>query len=265
MSHYAIGDIQGCHASLLELIDEIEFDPQRDRLWLCGDLVNRGPDSLGALRWIHEHRRWRGVAGAKRRDTVDEVLHTPEGERLLEWLVGRPLLHRETIETREGPVEHVLVHAGVLPHWSIDEATSRAERGSDYLRGPDGVGVLERVAAGRDLLEPDDPRSPEAAAHTVQILTNLRVCDAEGRPHLRFNGPPDEAPSGLRPWYDFPSRVEDAAIFVCGHWAAQGLVRRPHLVALDSGCVWGGQLSAVRLEDGELFQVECENGHPEED
>lgn len=274
MSTYAIGDIQGCRRSLAALLERIDFDSSHDRLWICGDLVNRGPDSLGVLRWAFENReaavivlgnhdlhllaRWRGVAPRRPMDTIDDVLDAPDRDELLGWLLTQPLLERRTLEPGSGRSESfLLLHAGILPHWSVEEARQRASQASEMLRSDRGERVLETLAARRPLAEPRRRDGVEAAAHTLQILTNLRVCGPDGEARLDFNGAPGDAGPDLVPWHEFPSRRDEDTTFVCGHWAAQGLELRPRLLALDSGCVWQGQLTAVRLEDREVFQVKC--------
>jgi bis(5'-nucleosyl)-tetraphosphatase (symmetrical) len=233
---YAVGDVQGCFRTLERLLRRIRFDPGGDRLWLAGDLVNRGPRSLEVLRLarglgeslvcvlgnhdVHLLGLALGVRPRKRADTLDAVLGAPDRDELVDWLRRRPLLHRE-----DG---RLLVHAGLQPAWTAAEA-------EDVARS------LERRLRGRDAL-------------ALQTFTLLRTCARDGRPCRDFSGPPDEAPKGCHPWFTVPGRRAADTLVVCGHWAALGLRREGNVLALDTGCVWGGPLSAVRLDDGTLFQ-----------
>ncbi len=273
MATYAIGDVHGCSATLRALLDGLPFRPERDRLWMVGDLVNRGPDSLGVLRWarrtsetlgdrfaavlgnhdLHLLGLASGVVPAKRRDTLEPVLRAPDRDELLDWLASRPLLQRTD--------DAVLVHGGLPPCWELDEAEELARDAEAGLGSPERRRLLASFekppARWRDDLEPLERRSFVLAA-----LTLIRMVSADGSPCLGFTGPPDQAPRGCKPWYDAPGRTSTGATVVCGHWAALGLHLAPGVVALDSGCVWGGPLTAVRLEDGEVFQVENRDAAP---
>jgi len=267
MATYAIGDVQGCHRTLLELLDRISFQPGRDRLWFTGDLVNRGPRSLEVLRWAKEHDRdlvavlgnhdlhllgvAAGVVPPRRRDTLAEVLGAADREPLLAWLRGRPFLYREA--------GYVMVHAGLLPAWTVAEAEALAREASAALRSPAAPDFLASV------LRSSAPAGPPGdVARAAMALTRLRLCQPDGIPHEGFSGSPDSAPDGSIPWFAFPGRRSAAWRIIFGHWAALGLMRTPTLLALDTGCVWGGSLTAVRLEDRATFQVSCldETGDP---
>lgn len=261
MAIYAIGDVQGCAASLHRLLDTISPDLSRDRLWFVGDLVNRGKSSLQVLRTVvalgdaartvlgnhdlHLLARAAGVVEAKRRDTVEDVLGAPDRAELLAWLRTRPLLHRED--------RFVLVHAGIPPRWSPEEAESRAREAETALRGPSGSRFL--AAYTRRASEPPDRDPAGIRAADAYALTNLRAVDPEGLPVHGFKGPPSEAPKGCVPWFRAPGRRSGDATLVFGHWAALGLLVEPRLLALDTGCVWGGRLTAVRLSDRRVFSV----------
>ncbi len=261
MATFVLGDIHGCFATLEALLARMPFDPDFDRLWLVGDLVNRGPDSLGVLRWAkglagrmgerlvavlgnHDLRllaRHVGIGKARPRDTLEEVLAAPDRDELVGWLGARPFLHRE------GDV--VLVHAGLLPEWEPDAAEAWARRVEAALAGPRGTDLLRPPPQDGADPVPADLRSALAS------FTLLRTCTVEGLP-CHFSGPPEEAPSGCVPWFRIPGRRSAQATVVCGHWAALGLVVEPRVVALDTGCVWGQRLTAMRLEDQALFQQE---------
>lgn len=273
MATYAIGDLQGCFEPLERLVESIAFDPARDRLWFVGDLVNRGPDSLACLRFVrglgdaavcvlgnhdvHLLCVAEGVERARARDTLDDVLGAPDRGELLAWLRARPLVHVEGA--------HALVHAGLLPSWSVERARELAAEVEAELRGPDCRGFLARLYGDEPDRWSDELAGIERLRVIVNAMTRLRVCDASGAMVLRFKGEPGEASDGWTPWFDMPGRRSAGHTVVCGHWSALGLCLRPDLLSLDSGCVWGRGLTAVRLEDRALFQVDCRGGAgPEE-
>ena len=265
MAPYAIGDLQGCFEPLERLVARIGFDPARDRLWFVGDLVNRGPDSLACLRFVkglgdravtvlgnhdlHLLCVAAGVESARKRDTLDDVLHAPDRDALLEWLRGRALMHVE------GP--YAMVHAGLLPEWSVDEARSLAAEVESVLRGPGHRDFLDRLYGDEPSRWSDSLAGMERLRVIVNATTRLRVCHADGAMALSYKGEPGEASEGLIPWFDMPGRRSATHTIVCGHWSALGLCTRAKLLSLDSGCVWGRALTAVRLEDRALFQVDC--------
>ena len=258
MATFAIGDLHGCKSALDRLLERLPFDPDRDRLWLVGDLVNRGPSSLATLRWarrtaaalgerfvavlgnhdLHLLSAASGLRKPRPLDTLEEVLEAADGEELVDWLARRPLLHRQDGWT--------LVHAGFLPEWDGRQAAAAARRAEELLRGPRRGELLAARATS-------DPELAEAR-RGLDALTRLRTLDARGRP-ADFSGPPDEAPSGLVPWFRVPHRGSAGEAIVCGHWAALGLHREGGVTAIDTACVWGGALTALRLDDGEVFQV----------
>jgi len=255
MATYVVGDIHGCFKTLERLLLTLPFESGRDRLWLTGDLVNRGPSSLEVLRWAWSASRSLGdrfvtVLGnhdlhllstadghgrAHHRAAFEPVLNAPDRDTLIRWLARRPLLHRE------GSI--VLVHAGLFPEWSLEEAAARARAVEEILADD-----LQRAA----LLE-----STEMSLQMTRDLygfTSLRVLDATGEPR-DFTGPPESAPAGCVPWFETRDRQSLEATLVTGHWAALGLRVTDNFLALDTGCVYGGSLTAVRLEDHEIFSV----------
>ena len=264
MATYVIGDIQGCFDALQRLLSVIDFRTDRDRLWLAGDIVNRGPDSLATLRWCLEHTdnvvavlgnhdlhllaRAAGAAGPKRRDSLDELLRAPDRDELLDWLRHKPLLYRE-----DG---YTMVHAGLLPAWSVDEAEAIATAYSAELHGA-------RMPLALRALRDQDIHLPELRelAQNAGLLTRIRTCTADGQPCAEFAGAPQDAPLGCMPWFRVPNRKSQDDCIVFGHWAALGLLLEDNLIALDTGCVWGHSLTAVRLEDRAVFQVPA-SGHP---
>lgn len=264
MATYAIGDIQGCFTELMRLVERIDFNPRDDRLWLVGDLVNRGPGSLEVLRWVkrlgeravvvlgnhdlHLIARALGVAAPSARDTLEPVLGASDCDELVAWLRQRPLLYREG--------RYFMVHAGLLPQWSIEEASALAREVEALLRAEAAPELLRRRPAGHEPRSWEPTAPPLERARTVlSVLTRLRTCNERGEMALAFAGAPDQAPPGQMPWFQVPGRRSADSVAVFGHWAALGLELAEGWLALDSGCVWGRQLTAVRLEDRAVFQV----------
>ncbi|MDA1116933.1 MAG: symmetrical bis(5'-nucleosyl)-tetraphosphatase [Proteobacteria bacterium] len=266
MATYAIGDVQGCNDELQALLSRLTFDRARDRLWFVGDLVNRGPDSLGALRFVrslgdaavvvlgNHDLHLLCVAGGHARmrddDTLDELLAAPDAPELLDWLRGRPLLHSENC--------YVMVHAGLLPQWTIRTALTLACEVQDALRAPSYSEFLARMYGGTPLAWRDDLLGWDRLRVIVNAMTRLRFCNGAGEMDLSAKGA--QAPDGFRPWFEL--RPAGDPPIICGHWSALGLKLTEKLVALDSGCVWGGSLTALRLEDRALFQVPCRGYQP---
>jgi bis(5'-nucleosyl)-tetraphosphatase (symmetrical) len=255
VTRYAIGDVQGCHEELRALLALLKFSADRDRLWFVGDLVNRGPHSLETLRLVralgdnavvvlgnHDLHLLAVVHGSRRRkrsDTLEAVLEAPDRDRLLEWLLTRPLAHSEAGD--------LMVHAGVVPQWTVAQTLALAREVETAL-ARDPRALFEHMY-GND----PDRWSPELSGmerlrFAINVLTRLGVCTAEGRIDLALKGGPPPAPSPLKPWFSFETRASRGARIIFGHWSALGLVLRPDVVGLDSGCVWGGALTALDLE-----------------
>jgi bis(5'-nucleosyl)-tetraphosphatase (symmetrical) len=261
MATYAIGDVHGWFEVFQRLLLRIGFDRRRDRLWLTGDLVNRGPGSLAMLRWAAEHSdslhavlgnhdvhllaRVAGVAAAKRRDTIDDILEAPDRDELAAWLRRRPLLHRE-----DG---HVLVHAGLLPIWTVSQAEALARECEAALQGERGDELLERWSRKEGDHWRERLKGLERACATLSSFTRLRTLQRDGSQCVDFNGAPDESPKDCLPWYELGHAPREETVLF-GHWAALGLQRLRGSVCLDSGIAWGRSLSALRLEDGIFFQ-----------
>ncbi len=268
MATYAIGDIHGCFATLQALLARLGFAAGSDRLWLVGDLVNRGPRSLDVLRWaagmgdslvavlgnhdLHLLARAAGVAERKRRDTLDEVLAAPDCAELLAWLRRRPLLHRDG--------DTVLVHAGLFPRWSVEQAERLARATEVRLRAPAGDRLLRLATARRAERWSGRLTGRARARVTLAGMTSLRALDAAGAMCEDWSGPPADLPPGCVPWFAAPGRRSAAEQIVFGHWAALGLHLAPGLAALDTGCVWGKCLTALRLDDGRVFQEPARDG-----
>ena len=264
MATYAIGDVQGCYEPLQRLSQHIGFDPTTDRLWFAGDLVNRGPDSLSVLRYIKglgdravavlgNHDLFllavaEGIATLRPEDTLQTILDAPDRNELLIWLRHQRLFYRESF--------FAMVHAGLLPQWSIAEAERFAHEVEAGLQGPMYRDVLRALYPSKHLQWSADLTGLTRLATIIKVLTRLRACSLDGRMESSFNGPPERIPAGYFPWFRIPGRRHHDATIICGHWAALGLHCEDRLLAIDSGCVWGRQLTAVRLEDRKIFQVD---------
>jgi bis(5'-nucleosyl)-tetraphosphatase (symmetrical) len=267
VARYAIGDIQGCKASLDRLLALIAFSPSRDQLWLVGDLVNRGPRSLDVLRWarelggvvtcvlgnhdLHLLARAAGAAGEKKRDTLDDVLHAPDMIELVDWLRHRPLLHVD-----EG---RVLVHAGLHPRWTVAQAREHAADVERELRAPTWRAFLAQTSSSKHRAPRWNERlgGGDRWRAILAYLVRARMLDGDGRVVDDYNGAPLGAPAGTLPWFAVADAAWRTHMIVFGHWAALGLDLGKHHIALDTGCVWGKSLTAYRLDDRMVFQVKA--------
>jgi bis(5'-nucleosyl)-tetraphosphatase (symmetrical) len=264
---FAIGDVQGCLDCLLALVARIDAESPGEvpRLWLCGDLVNRGPRSLETLRWAmrNSHRLVTvlgnhdlhllavaaGIRPAHASDTLREILEAPDRDLLIDWLRRRPLAHFE-----DGML---MVHAGVLPPWSAARAVSLAGEVADVLGGPDWKDFL-RVMYGNQPDRWDDAlEGPDRLRVVVNALTRLRFCTPDGRMEFATKEGAGGAPAGHLPWFEVPGRASADTPVIFGHWSTLGLVNRPALIGLDTGCVWGGRLTAMRLADRHVIDIGC--------
>jgi len=268
MATYAIGDIQGCLDSLLLLLDQCRFDRRRDRLWLVGDLVNRGPRSLETLRFVrdlgpaattvlgnHDLYLLMVAAGVDRRakgDTLGEILAAPDRVELLDWLRQQKLCHLE-----DG---FCLVHAGLLPQWTAATARALAAEVEALLRGPACSEFLANLWGSEPLSWSDELQGWARLRVIVNAMTRMRFCSLSGAMDLKTKGEAADAPADHLPWFDIPGRRSADTVLIIGHWSALGLRIEENLLALDSGCFWGRHLSAVRLEDRAVFQVDCSTG-----
>lgn len=269
MAVYAIGDIQGCYDELRALLERLAFKADRDRLWFVGDLVNRGPKSLEVLRFVrdldgnaitvlgnHDLHLLATAAGSRRQnplDTFDKVLAAPDREVLVDWLRQRPLLHQDADSA------FVLIHAGLAPQWDIPQAKSCAAEVEATLRADGYRAFLAAMYGDRPDLWRDDLRGIDRLRFSLNCFTRLRLCDRDGRLHLREKGGPWGRSDALVPWFDAPGRASAGTDIVFGHWSMLGRHQAPGIYALDSGCVWGGALTALRLdgEDREWYGVPC--------
>ncbi|GAB4397054.1 MAG: symmetrical bis(5'-nucleosyl)-tetraphosphatase [Rhodoferax sp.] len=272
MALYLIGDIQGCHEPLQKLLAKLDFSASRDTLFVLGDLVNRGPDSLAVLRHLraldgaaqcllgnHDLHLLAAACGARRpsrRDTLREVLEAPDRAALLDWLRRQ----RMALRIEHGQRPYLLVHAGVLPQWSAEQTLALAREFEDVLTGPDLDGFLYQMYDNQPDRWDDALRGVARLRLIVNALTRLRFCTAEGVMDFETKEGLDAAPPGLMPWFDVPGRRSANVTVAFGHWSTLGWLDRDDVLSLDSGCVWGGQLTALRLAaDGrhERVRVRC--------
>ncbi len=265
MALYAIGDLQGCLEPLERMLDSLAFDPARDRAWFVGDLVNRGPDSLGCLRLVkslgpaavtvlgnhdlHLLCVAEGIEKSRPRDTLDAVLAAPDRDELVDWLRRRPLMHVEGA--------FAMVHAGLLPQWPVAKARALAGEVECVLQGPGWRRFLAHLYGNHPERWDDGLAGDDRLRAIVNAMTRLRVCTREGAMDLAFKGEPGEHHAHRVPWFDMPGRENATHTIVCGHWSALGLRVSDRVLSLDSGCVWGNSLTAVRLGDRRLWQVPC--------
>lgn len=265
MATYAIGDIQGCFDSLRRLLDHCAFDPAQDRLWLVGDLVNRGPRSLETLRFVrdlgpaaltvlgnHDLSLLMAAEGFGKRgkgDTFDDILAAPDRDELLYWLRHQRLCYIEN--------GYCLVHAGLLPQWTVAEARDCAAEVEAALTGTNWREFMANMWGSEPAHWQDDLEGWPRLRVIVNAMTRMRFCSTDGVMDFRVKGEVAKAPKGCVPWFQVPGRRSAESVLVTGHWSALGLKILPNLLAIDSGCLWGGALTAIRLEDRALFQVDC--------
>ncbi len=266
MSTYLIGDIQGCYDPLQRLLEKIRFDPAADRLWCCGDVVNRGGHSLEVLRLLYSlgdrliitlgnhdlyllSDHFRFAVGHSRNREFHAVLQAHDRQQLLDWLQYQPLAFWSE------EYQLLMVHAGVIPQWTAHQTLSYAAEAQDMLRSDQAAELLVRVNKNKASRWKDKRTGVQRVKMIASILTRIRFCDASGKILWSASGPPGSQPKAYQPWFRQPQRETRNVRMAFGHWAALGLRIKKRYIALDSGCVWGGRLSAVRLEDEVLFQV----------
>lgn len=265
MATYVIGDIQGCFNSFQQLLDKIAFSA-KDRLWLVGDLINRGPSSVQVLRWLMQHQTQvvavlgnhdlhslvvaHGVVAAHRSDTLQALLEAPDRDELLHWLRQQKMAHHEG--------NYLLVHAGVLPQWDVPQVMALAGEVEQALRGQQYGEFLRHMYGNQPDYWHDALSGWDRLRVITNALTRLRICDQHGQMEFSFKGELGRIPAGYMPWYQVPQRATRSCVILFGHWSALGYQHSHNTIALDTGCLWGGQLSAYRLEDGSLWQVPCD-------
>ncbi|MBC9070374.1 symmetrical bis(5'-nucleosyl)-tetraphosphatase [Thauera sp. CAU 1555] len=269
MATYAIGDVQGCYREFRDLLDKIQFDPARDRLWLVGDLVNRGPASLETLRFVRSlgesaitvlgnhdlyllKLAYSGAAGRKRADTLQQVLEAKDRDDLVDWLRKRPLMHLE-----DG---FAMVHAGLLPGWSVTQARVLAEEVENLLAGPDWGRLMDHLWGNQPRAWDSSLKGWDRIRVIVNAMTRMRFCSRDGQMEFDTKGVPEKAPFGHIPWFAHPARASTDTTIVFGHWSALGLKITDNLMALDTGCIWGEKLTAICLETREPVQIQAGKG-----
>lgn len=269
MATYAIGDLQGCFFSFKDLLKKIQFNPAHDRLWFVGDLINRGPGSLDVMRWMLEHQSSvvtvlgnhdlhtlvvaEGFVSAHRSDTIQSLLDAPDAPELLGWLRQQPLVHFEH--------GYLMVHAGLLPEWTVDQALTLAAEVNVALQAPNYREFLQHMYGNDPKRWDDDLTGWDRLRVITNAMTRLRICSTEGEMEFKFKGELENIPNGYQPWFDLTQRASVNTPIVFGHWSALGLQHKNNVYSLDTGCLWGGHLSAMRLEDRQIFQVPC---HPDD-
>lgn len=268
MSTYVIGDVQGCFASLEKLLKEIKFDTSRDVLWFAGDLVNRGPASLEVLRFVKSLGKQQvcvlgnhdlhllavasGAAAPRKGDTLDAILQAPDRAELIDWLHHCPLMHVSS------DFDVVLVHAGLAPQWTVSEAMILANEVQTVLQG-DAADVFFADMYGNEPAnwEPELEGMPRLRC-IVNYMTRMRFCREDGSLDLEYKGQIKDKPADLIPWFEMSDRKNAETDIIFGHWAAlNGQTAVPHLYPVDTGCVWGNCLTALRLEDRQRFTIPC--------
>jgi bis(5'-nucleosyl)-tetraphosphatase (symmetrical) len=268
MALYLIGDVQGCDAALARLLEKIAFSPSRDTLYLLGDLVNRGPDSAGVVRRLMAHGDAaqcllgnhdlsllavaHGRRAPHRNDTMDQLLMASDRGEMLDWM-----RHRRMAIQAHGLL---MVHGGVLPQWDTAQVLTLAAEVEETLRGAAMVDFLSEMYGNEPAQWDDSLQGADRLRVIVNALTRLRFCTPGGVMDLKASGGLADAPPGYLPWFDVPGRRTARATVAFGHWSTLGFLQRPDIISLDTGCVWGGCLSALRLgsQGHELIQVQCE-------
>lgn len=264
---YLIGDVQGCCDALERLLAHVGFSPSRDRLWLLGDLVNRGPSSLATLRRLaalgdaatcllgnhdlHLLAVHHGTGRPHGGDTLDEILAAPDRNELMDWL------RRQRLAVHEAG--WLMVHAGVVPQWSRDDTLALAAEVEAVLRSPDLPSFLQEMYGNEPARWDASLTGSARLRFTVNVLTRLRFCKADGEMDFKTKDGAGAAPTGFSPWFDIPGRRTAEVPIAFGHWSTLGLLDRPTLLGLDTGCVWGGRLTAARVDGAarEIIQVDC--------
>ncbi len=263
MATYAIGDIQGCFHAFSALLARLKFDAKRDKLWLVGDIVNRGSGSLEVLRWCYQHQDAlkvvlgnhdlhalavvHGLKPAHRHDTLQASLDAPDRDVLFDWLRFQPLMLVEN--------DYVMVHAGLFPQWHVEQAAYLASEVECALQADGFHDFLSQMYGNSPNYWHDDLAGMDRLRAITNAMTRMRICTHAGAMEFEFKGALQDIPTGFTPWFDAPARQSQQAKIICGHWSALGLQQRANVFALDTGCLWGGKLTAMCLETQEITQV----------
>lgn len=272
MPVYAIGDIQGCFAQLQALLQKLDYDPARDQLWFTGDLVNRGPGSLETLRFVkalgagaitvlgnHDLHLLAVAAGyvpVHPKDTLDDILTAPDRDELLDWLRCQPLLHHDE------KLGYTLIHAGLPPQWDLHAAQQRAHEVEQVLCGEQYRDFLQHMYGNQPMRWSETLQGWDRLRFITNCFSRLRYCDNEGELHFKAKGPPGTQPAPYIPWFEVAGRAHRDLHIIFGHWSALGPLCLPGIYALDTGCLWGGSLTAMRLDPPgnglpELVSIDC--------
>ena len=269
MATYAIGDIQGCYDQLQQLLAELEFKPDKDKLWFAGDIVNRGPDSLQTLRFIkslgnnaitvlgnHDLHllaiaNGRGKSG--KRDTLNPILESEDRNELLDWLIQQPLMHYDK------ELNVCMVHAGIHPYWSVKKALKLAAEVEDMLQGPKSHEFFHHMYGDKPPKWSDKLKGWDRLRFITNVFTRMRYCDYNGHLSLKDKGKPGKQPTGIYPWFDILDRKTTDTRIIFGHWSTLGRVEEKNLYPLDTGCLWGGKLSAIKVNKklNKITRVKC--------
>jgi bis(5'-nucleosyl)-tetraphosphatase (symmetrical) len=272
MATYAIGDLQGCFDPLRRLLDYIDFQPGRDRLWFVGDLVNRGPQSLDVLRFVkslgtaavtvlgnhdlHLVMQAEGYGKPNREDTLAPILNAPDRDELIAWLRSQPLCVTDTIADHSW----LMVHAGVLPCWTAAKAVALGKEVSAALRADNYREFLANMWGSEPTQWSDELSGWDRLRVIVNAMTRMRYLTLQGAMEFRAEGnkaPPARGPANCVPWFDAVGRKSKNVTVVCGHWSGLGFLERPDLLAIDTGCLWGGTLTVARLDNRRVYQLPC--------
>ncbi len=270
MSIYAIGDIQGCFQSLTTLLKKIEFDPKKDGLWLVGDLINRGPDSLATLRYLYSIRhaikivlgnhdlhflaRYYGLRHKSKTETLDELLQADDCYLLVEWLLQQPLVHHDE------KLQVTMVHAGIPPQWTLKEALEYSAEIQSVLTGKQRNSFLSSMYGDQPCLWTANLQGMDRWRLITNYFTRMRFCTAEGELELLTKESVGAAPEGFAPWFSHPNRKTRHHKILFGHWAAlQGKADTENVRALDTGCVWGGELTVLNIATDQVVSCSCSN------
>ncbi len=269
MTTYAIGDIQGCFHAFQALLAKIKFNPKEDKLWLVGDLINRGSGSLEVLRWCYQNQESikvvlgnhdlhaiavaHGFASPHKSDTLEALLIAEDHEALFDWLRHQHLVYQED--------NYLMVHAGLLPQWSVAQAMRLGAEVEAALQGANYRDFLMQMYGNQPNVWDDNLMGIERLRVITNAMTRLRVCTAQGAMEFSFKGELPDVPAGLVPWFDVPERASQDTQILFGHWSALGLHTRNNVYALDTGCLWGGHLTAMNLQTKAITQVPS---HPQD-
>ncbi len=267
MATYAVGDIQGCHDELQRLLKHINFDSAIDKLWLVGDLVNRGPDSLKVLRFVkslgdaaisvlgnhdlHTLAVANGHLQYHRNDNIDDVLHAEDREELVDWLRHLPLLHHDA------DLNFTMIHAGLPPQWDLTTAQASAHEIETVLQSDQHVEFLDRMYGNQPDVWDEQLTGWDRLRFITNCFSRLRYCDVDGKLSLEEKGKPGSQAQGLMPWFDVPNRKSKDMRIVFGHWSTLGSISSDRIYPIDTGCLWGDRLTALRLDDCQIFSIDC--------